>query len=428
MSLTITKQHMNPLSLWTGLKLWQKVLVGMVLGVLAGYVYGEEMMMFKPVGTVFINLIKMVVVPLIFFSILNGVASVSDANTFGRIGLKALIAYTSTTIFAVIIGLTFANIFEPGVGISIDLTQGGVAEVEQKALVDIIVDLVPSNPIKAMAEANTIQVVIFAFFTGFALILIGDRGQDIKDFVASVTQLVFKMIEIVIRLTPYGVFAIMAWVVGHYGIDVLFSLGKFVLTVVAALFVQYIFFGVLLLVFAKLNPLPFYRKMLETQAVAFATVSSKATLPIAMRELMQKVGVSKQSASFILPLGASMNMDGVAIYLGICAVFFAQILGIELTMTQYIIVILTSTIGSIGAAGFPGGSMVMMGLVLTSVGLPLEGISLILGVDRFLEMMRTVINITGDCAVTVIVDNWEKNLNKQVFYSKSEEEDYSTNE
>lgn len=428
MSLTITKQHMNPLSLWTGLKLWQKVLIGMILGVIAGHMYGEDMMMFKPVGTVFINLIKMVVIPLIFFSILNGVASVSDANTFGRIGLKALIAYTSTTVFAVIIGLTFANIFEPGVGISIDLTQGGMADVEQKSLVDILVDLVPSNPIKAMAEANTIQVVIFAFFTGFALILIGDRGQDIKDFVASVTQLVFKMIEMVIRLTPYGVFAIMAWVVGHYGIEVLFSLGKFVLTVVGALSVQYVFFGVLLLVFAKLNPIPFYRKMLETQAVAFATVSSKATLPTAMRELMQKVGVSKQSASFILPLGASMNMDGVAIYLGICAVFFAQILGIELTMTQYIIIVLTSTIGSIGAAGFPGGSMVMMGLVLTSVGLPLEGISLILGVDRFLEMMRTVINITGDCAVTVIVDNWENNLNKQVFYSKSEEEDYSTNE
>lgn len=421
-------RNMNPLSLWTNLKLWQKVLIGMVLGVLAGHIYGEEMMVLKPIGTIFINLIKMVVVPLIFFSILNGVASVSDASTFGRIGLKALIAYTSTTIFAVIIGLTFANIFEPGVGINIDLSSGNDGDVQHQELIDIIVGLVPSNPIKAMADANTIQIVVFAFFTGFALILIGDRGQQIKDFVASATQLVFKMIELVIRLTPYGVFAIMAWVVGHYGIDVMFSLGKFVGTVIAALCMQYIFFGLMIFVFAGLNPFPFYRKMLETQAVAFATVSSKATLPIAMRELMQKVGVSKQSASFILPLGASMNMDGVAIYLGICAVFFAQILGIELTLTQYIIIILTSTIGSIGAAGFPGGSMVMMGLVLTSVGLPLEGISLILGVDRFLEMLRTVINITGDCTITVVVDSWEKNLNKKVFYSKSEEEDYASSD
>jgi Na+/H+-dicarboxylate symporter len=182
-------------------------------------------------------------------------------------------------------------------------------------------------------------------------------------------------------------------------------------------------FGVMLLVMARLNPLPFYKKMIETQALAFATVSSKATLPTAMRELQMKLGVSKQASSFILPLGAAMNMDGVAIYLGICAVFFAQIMGIELTMSQYLVIILTSTIGSIGAAGFPGGSMVMMGMVLSSVGLPLEGISLILGVDRLLEMLRTVINLTGDCTVTVIVDSWEKTLNRQVYYSELEDGD-----
>jgi Na+/H+-dicarboxylate symporter len=182
----------------------------------------------------------------------------------------------------------------------------------------------------------------------------------------------------------------------------------------------------MLLSFAGLNPFPFYKKMVETQALAFATVSSKATLPTAIRELRQKLGVSKQSSSFILPLGASMNMDGVAIYLGICSVFFAQIIGIEFTVTQYLTIIVTSTIGSIGAAGFPGGSMVMMGMVLSSVGLPLEGITLILGVDRLLEMFRTVINITGDCAVTVIVDSWEKTLNRQVYNSKDEEDDELT--
>jgi Na+/H+-dicarboxylate symporter len=414
---------MKILSFWNKLKLWQKVLLGMLLGVVVGHVYGEEALVLQPIGTVFINLIKMVVIPLIFFSILNGVASVSDAATFGRIGLKALTAYTITTIFAVIIGLVFANLFEPGIGVNIDLTHNVESDVSHKPLLDILVSLIPQNPFKAMVEANTIQVVIFAFFTGFALILIGDKGNNLKDFIASATQLVFKMIEIVIKLTPYGVFALMAVTVGVYGIDVLLSLGKFVFTVIAALLTQYIFFGVILFVCAGLNPFPFYRKMLETQAVAFATVSSKATLPSAMRELIQKVGVSKQSASFILPLGASMNMDGVAIYLGICSVFFAQILGIDLSLSQYLIIILTSTIGSIGAAGFPGGSMVMMGMVLTSVGLPIEGIALILGVDRFLEMLRTVINITGDCTVTVVVDAWENNLNRSVFYSKLEEEE-----
>ncbi|MCE2992922.1 MAG: dicarboxylate/amino acid:cation symporter [Candidatus Jidaibacter sp.] len=414
---------MKILSSIINMKLWQKVLIGMIAGICLGYFYGEQVSVLKPIGQLFINMIKMVVIPLIFFSILNGIASVSDARTFGRVGMKALIAYSSTTVFAVIIGLTFANVFEPGLGVHIDLSSELSVEPHHSGdLGDILMNIIPSNPFKAMSDANTIQVVFFAFFTGFALILIGDKGNEVRSFVASATQLVFKMIELVIKLTPYGVFAIMAWVVGHYGIDVVLSLGSFVLTVTAALALQYVVFGVLILVFTGLNPLYFYRKMLETQAVAFATVSSKATLPIAIKELMQKLGVSKQSASFILPLGASMNMDGVAIYLGICAIFFAQIFGIDLSFQQYLIIIVTSTIGSIGAAGFPGGSMVMMGMVLTSVGIPLEGVSLILGVDRFLEMIRTLINITGDCAVTLMVDSWEGNLNKSVYYSQQEDE------
>ncbi len=393
----------------------------MILGILVGHYFGEDATVLKPIGTIFVNLIKMVVIPLIFFSILNGVASISDASTFGRIGLKALVAYTTTTVFAVIIGLTFATIFEPGAGINLPLEYKEVAQPTE--LGKILMEIIPTNPIHAMATGNTIQVVIFAFFTGFALILIGDKGQHVKDFIISATHLVFKMIELVIKLTPYGVFAIMAWVVGEYGVDLIVSLGRFVMVVLGALSVQYLLFGIMLLVFAKLNPLPFYKKMLDTQALALATVSSKATLPTAMRELRNKLGVSRQSSSFILPLGASMNMDGVAIYLGICAVFFAQILGIELTVTQYLIIIFTSTIGSIGAAGFPGGSMIMMGMVLSSVGLPLEGITLILGVDRLLEMFRTAINITGDCTVTVLVDSWENTLNRRVYYSQEEDEE-----
>ena len=413
---------MKFLNLWNDLKLWQKVIIGMVLGIILGNHIGEDASFLEPIGVVFINLIKMVVIPLIFFSVLNGVASINDASTFGRIGSKALITYLTTTIFAVCIGLTFANIFEPGLDVNIHLTQDAPYD-DSTEVSKLLLNIIPTNPIKAMTESNTIQVVFFAFFTGFALILIGDKGREVRDFVSSATQLVFKMIELVIKLTPYGVFAIMAWVVGKYGLDTIFSLLKFVVTVISALFVQYIFFGILILVFARLNPLPFYKKMLETQAIALATVSSKATLPTAMKELKNKAGVSKQSASFILPLGASMNMDGVAIYLGICAVFFAQIVGVELTFAQYLIIILTSTIGSIGAAGFPGGSMVMMGMVLTSVGLPIEGMTLILGVDRLLEMLRTVINITGDCAVTLIVDNWEGTLNKDIYNSSEEDDD-----
>jgi len=399
------------------LKLWQKVIIGMVLGILFG-VYGKEYAQYlKPFGDVFLNMIKMVVVPLILFSILNGVISVSDASTFGRLGTRAFLMYMVTTAFAVTIGLIFANVFEPGVGLTIDLTNP-IEHQKSEDLKDLFIDIIPSNPVKAMADGKTLQIVVFAFFTGFALILIGDKGREVKNFISSCTHLVFKMIQLVIQLTPYGVFAIMSWVVADYGIEIMLHLGKFILVVVGALSVQYILFGIMLLLFARINPIPFYKKMITTQALALATSSSKATLPTAISELRNKVGVSKESASFILPLGAAVNMDATAIYLGICAVFFAQIFGVNLDFNHYIILILTATIGSIGAAGFPGGSMVMMGMVLSSVGVPLEGIGVILGIDRILEMLRTMINITGDCTVTLIVDKMEGTFNQKTYYSK----------
>lgn len=389
----------------------------MILGILFGVFAKEYAQGLKPFGDVFLNMIKMVVVPLILFSILNGVTNVSDASTFGRLGIRAFLMYVLTTAFAVMIGLIFANVFEPGIGLTIDLSNP-LEHQANKSLKDLFINIIPSNPIKAMAEGKTLQIVVFAFFTGFALILIGDKGREVKNFISSSTHLVFKMIQLVIQLTPYGVFAIMSWVVADYGIEVMLHLGKFILVIVGALFVQYLLFGIMLLLFAGVNPIPFYKKMITTQALAMATSSSKATLPTAISELRNKLGVSKESASFILPLGAALNMDATAIYLGICAVFFAQIFGINLDFNHYIILILTATIGSIGAAGFPGGSMVMMGMVLSSVGLPLEGIGVILGVDRILEMIRTMINITGDCTVTLIVDKIEGTFNKKTYYSK----------
>ncbi|MFQ3307416.1 MAG: Na+/H+-dicarboxylate symporter [Candidatus Midichloriaceae bacterium] len=399
------------------LKLWQKVIIGMILGILFGTFFKEYAAYLEPVGTIFMNMIKMVVVPLILFSVLNGVTNISDAGTFGRLGSRAFMLYVFTTMFAVTIGIIFANIFSPGEGLNIALDTTAIIP-QKTSLQELLIDIIPSNPFKAMTEGRTLQIVVFSFFTGFALILIGDKGREVKNLISSCTHLVFKMIQLVIQLTPYGVFAIMSWVVAQYGIDVMFHLGKFILVVLGALLVQYLLFGVMLLIFARINPLPFYRKMITTQALALATSSSKATLVTAIDEIRNKVGVSRESASFILPLGAAINMDATAIYLGICSVFFAQIFGIELTFHNYIVLILTSTIGSIGAAGFPGGSMVMMGMVLSSVGLPLEGIGLILGVDRLLEMIRTMINITGDCTVTVIVDKMEGTFNEKIYYSK----------
>lgn len=401
------------------LKLWQKIMIGMILGIVCGLVNPEIMgykvvNLFEPISAIFSNMLKMIVVPLIFCAILYGITSIDDADTFTRLGGKAFTIYSITTMFAVTIGIVFTLIFEPGIGVKITL-HDQPKEQHVTNVYDMIINMVPSNPINAMATTNTLQVVVFAFFVGVSIILAGEKSKDFKMVIVSATQVMFKMVELVLKTAPYGVFAIMTGVISKYGWDVLKSLAKFAAVVVGALSLQYLLFGVILIVFAKLNPLQFYKKMLPVQALAFATSSSKATLPTAMKHLHSSIGVSKRSASFILPLGASMNMDATAIYLGATAVFFAQVMGVTLSTHDYLIIVLTSTIGSIGAAGFPGGGIVMMGIVLSSVGLPVEGISLIVGIDRILDMIRTMINITGDCTVTLIVDKMEGTFNEDVY-------------
>lgn len=405
------------------LNLWKQVAIGMVLAIIVGHQFPAEAIALKPLGKIYLRMIYMVVIPLIFFSILYGVTSIGDTSTLGRVGLKAFLAYSFTSAFAVCIGLTFANIFNPGIGTSIVFSDEIIASKPEKTVLEILIDIIPSNPIMAMSNANTIQVVFFAFFTGIALIHIGEKGRMVKNFIVASAHLVFKMMEFVMKVTPFGVFGIMAGVVGEFGIEALESLVTFIITVMLALTTQYFLFGVMIFVFARLNPWHFYKKILPTQALAFATSSSKATLGMAMRELRTKMGVSQQSYSFVLPLGASINMDATSIYLGIVTVFFAQIFGIPIGFNEYIIIVLTCTIGSIGAAGFPGGSMVMMSMVLSSVGIPLQGIGLILGVDRFLEMFRTAINITGDCTITLIIDKSEKALNETIYKSNNIDED-----
>ncbi len=405
------------------LKLWQKIMIGMLLGILLGAINPSVLDhkivdIVEPIGILFSNMLKMIVVPLIFCAILYGITSIDDAETFNRLGGKAVAIYSITTIFAVTIGIVFTLIFEPGIGVKITLHNAPDLGVNT-SLRDMLLNIIPSNPIKAMADTHTLQVVVFAFFLGVSIILAGEKSKDLKLVIVSTTQVMFKMVELVLKTAPYGVFAIMSGVISKYGIDVLASLMKFAMVVIAALALQYVVFGLMLFIFAKINPLPFYKKMLPVQALAFATSSSKATLPTAMQRLHRNIGVSKRSASFILPLGASMNMDATAIYLGATAVFFSQVMGITLTLHDYLIIVITSTIGSIGAAGFPGGSIVMMGIVLSSIGLPVEGISLIVGIDRILDMLRTMINITGDCTVTLIVDKMEGTFDEQVYNNKN---------
>ena len=407
------------------MKLWQQVIIGLILGIIAGLYLKEDATNLKIFGTIFINLVKMVIVPLIFFALLSGITSMSGEGNFTTIGIKGFASYILTSIFAVLIGLAAGTIFEPGGGIDLNsILKGGVATatVSTKTpptISEFLLGLIPTNPIKSMTEDNFLQIIVFSIFTGITINLVGEKAKPVKDFIYSASQVTFKMIENIIKLAPFGVFGFISWVVGTQGLDVLQSLAKLIAVFLGSCVVQYLVFGLMILIFARLSPLPFYRKILFTQSIAFSTSSSKATLSTAMSQLQQKMGVSKTNSNFLMPLGVCINMDGTAIYLGICALFFAQAYGIDLTYHNYLMLILTCTFGSIGAAGIPSGSIIFMGMVLSSVNLPIEGIGIILGIDRVLDMIRTTINITGDSAITLIVDKSEGGLDKKVYYSKN---------
>ena len=407
------------------MKLWQQVLVGLILGIISGIVLGEKAAGLKIFGTIFISLVKMVIVPLIFFALLSGITSINGQGNFTRVGVKGFASYILTAIFAVLIGIAAGTIFKPGAGIDLNgmlsATGNSTPAIATAApsISDFLINLIPTNPINAMASDHFLQIIIFSIFTGITINIVGEKANPLKEIIYSMSQVTFKMIETIIKLAPVGVFGFLAWVVGTQGLDIISALLKLISALLAACVVQYIIFGLLILVFGKLSPLPFYKKILFTQSIAFATSSSKATLSTAMTQLQNRMGVSKTNSNFLMPLGVCINMDGTAIYLGICALFFSQAYGIDLSFSNYMMLVLTCTLGSIGAAGIPSGSIIFMGMVLTSVGLPIEGIGIILGVDRILDMVRTTINITGDSAITLIVDKSEGVLDEKIYYSKS---------
>ena len=405
-----------------GLKMWQQVVLCLILGIITGFVLKEDAAIFKILGTLFINLIKMVVVPLIFLALVSGITSMGDSTNFKRVGLKGVATYFFTALFAVVIGLAAGEIFQPGTGLHVNInefvsTAEATNEIPPSSIKDFLLGLISTNIVKSFAEANLLQVIIFAVIFGMTMNFMGEQAARARQTLYDFSQIIFRMIEYIVRLAPLAVFGYMAWSIGTQGSEILKILFWLIIAVLAACILQYVLFGVLIAVVARLNPFTFYRKLVTTQLMAFSTSSSKATLTTAMREVETKLGVSEQSSRFLLPLGASINMDGTAIYLGICALFFAQFFNVQLHSADYAMLLLTCTLGSIGAAGIPSGSIIFMGMVLHSVGLPIEGIGLLLGVDRILDMVRTTINITGDCAITLLVDASEKTLNKEVYNS-----------
>jgi len=399
--------------------LWKKVLIGLALGVLLGVTLKENVVYLKPFGDLFIRLIKMIIVPLIFFAIVAGITSAENSKALGRVGFKASIAYLGTTVFAVIIGLSIGSIFKPGSGIKLNFDSNLSQMPEGTSMTKIletILQIVPDNAIGAMAQGAILQVVFFALFTGITINQLDKiSSRKMGSIVRLLSSVVFKMVHLIIQLSPVAACALTAWVVGTQGMEVLINLVELILCAYFAFGIQYLFFGVMIYFFTGLSPKPFFKKSIEYQALAFSTSSSKAALPTTIKVCQDRLGISKFSSSFVLPLGASINMDGIAIYISICALFFAQATGKVLGFSDYGLIIFMGTLGSIGGAGIPGGTIVMLPMVLGSIGLPIEGIALIAGIDRIVDMMRTTISITGDAAVTLCIDHSEGLLDEEKY-------------
>jgi len=368
------------------------------------------------VGSVFVAALKMMVVPLVFVSLVAGVTSLSDLNALGRIGIKALALYLTTTAIAVTIALSLASLVGPGHGFNAGSAAADFTGKAAPPLTQVLIDMVPTNPVAAMAEGNMLQIIVFALLFGVAVTMSGARGKHVLNFFSDLDVVIMHMVEWIMRLAPYGVFALITRTFATQGLDILLPLAAYFLTLTGALAIQV--FGVyplLLKLLASLNPLTFLRKMRDPAAFAFSTASSGATIPVTLRTVEYKMGVKNSVASFTIPMGATINMDGTAMMQGVATVFIANVYGIHLGVSDYLLVVLTATLASIGTAAIPAVGLVTLTMVLGQVGLPVEGIALIIGVDRLLDMMRTVTNVTGDCAVSCIVAKSEKALDQTVF-------------
>ena len=422
----MTKTHTDPLTptakggpfgFWTSLKLWQKIIVALILGVVVGAILGPTAEYIKPIGSLFINLIKMLIVPLIFSSLVVGICSMDDIKKMGRIGAKSFAVYLLTTAIAITIGLIIGTILQPGVGLDMEMPAEMAAAKEAPPFIETLLNIVPKNPVAAMSSGAVLQIIVFALMLGVAINLAGEKGKPVASVFESFAEVMYKMTHIVMAFAPYGVFALMAWVAGKYGLDVLLPLGMVILGVYVGCIVHVLLTltggGIMLL--ARLNPVRYWRGIIDAQAVAFTTTSSSGTLPVTMECARTNLGVSRPISSFVLPLGATINMDGTALYQGVAALFVAQAFGVDLGTGDYVTIILTSTLASIGSAGVPGAGLIMLSLVLTSVGLPLEGLAVIAGIDRILDMARTTVNVTGDLMVSVLIAKSEGELDEEVY-------------
>ncbi len=424
----MVKVHGRPLS-WaffqkgeTLLKLATKIIIGLILGAVVGIVLNVtspdlfsklNTFLFGPLGTIFLNLIKMLVVPIVFFSLTLGVAGLGDPKKLGRIGAKTIAYFLSTTAVAIIIGLILALVIKPGEIGSYDTSSAEYSAEKAPSIAETLLNIIPTNPVQAMAEGNMLQIIAFSILVGLGITMLGKKADALLKVVEQGNELMMYLVNLVMKFAPYGTFGLIATAIGSQGWSAIKAMGLYMIVVILALVIHTIVtYGTTIALFAKRNPITFFKDFSEVMIVAFSTSSSNATLPVSMDVAQRKLKVPEPISSFVQPLGATINMDGTAIMQGVATIFIAQVYGVDLTMPQLLMVVLTAVLASIGTAGVPGVGLIMLAMVLQSVNLPVAGIALILGIDRLLDMIRTAVNTTGDAACAVIVTETEKKHGK----------------
>ena len=367
------------------------------------------------IGKIFIASLKLLVVPLVFVSLVCGAGGLGDSSKLGRIGLKTITLYLLTTATAIMVAVLVANLVDPGVGINLAEGASFVAK-ESPPLVDVLINIFPSNPVQAMAEGNMLQIIVFAILLGVAVARSGEQGARVIQLFTDFNEVIMTLVTMLMKLAPYGVFCLMVQLFAQQGIGVIGDLAVYFFTVLFVLMLHgFGTYAILLKFLGRLSPLAFYRKMRATMLFAFSTASSNATIPVTMRTVENRLGVKNSIASFTVPLGATINMDGTAIMQGVATVFIAQAYNIDISLSGYLMVIVTATLASIGTAGVPGVGLITLAMVLQQVGLPVEGIALIIGVDRLLDMVRTAVNVTGDSTVSCLVAKSEGQFDQDMF-------------
>ncbi len=408
-------------------KLTLKIVIGMLSGIIIGCLMNFigvdgfiKTFLLEGVievgGRIFLSSLKLLVVPMVFVSLVTGTGALEDIKKLGRLGLKTFFLYILTTAIAIALALFVAELVDPGLGFQM-ATPSYFEDKDSPALIDVISNIFPSNPIESMAKGDMLQIIVFALIFGIGMTMSGEAGKRVFKVFEDLNTIIMKIVMLLIELAPYGVFCLLIKVFALQGFDAIKPMAKYFFTVLGVLIIHLtIVYGLFLKICSKLNPIYFYRQFKEVMVFAFSTASSNATIPINLEVTEKKLGVDNSVASFTIPLGATINMDGTAIMQGVATVFVAQVYGIDIGFSGYMMVILTATLASVGTAGVPGVGLVMLAMVFKQVGLPVEGIGMIIGVDRLLDMVRTAVNVTGDAVVSCIVAKSEGQLDEKTYY------------